>query len=100
MAKFLRIEKEGKTCRSIGNKRCHYHIIKKCHSQCSALKMLYGETQNHVFIRDTIIPQKLALYEDMLIMLKRVHEPQKYLGYWSYEDMESIIDRAKKIEEV
>ncbi len=86
---FLRMEKaEPGMCYTLsGDKRCYFHDGKKKRmgKECECC----GD--DIVYIQDTIIPQKLALYEEMLEMLKQIRGPKTQI--------DPIIDRAKKIEE-
>lgn len=95
MAKFLR-RKQGGWCRD-----CYY-----ADKECPDDACVDGQFS---YIEDTIIPQKLALYDEMLrsiekriLYLKFEHPGVEIMS--NMEGMEcgqlqSIIDRAKKIQE-
>ena len=79
-------------CMGISGRWCYHWKTAKKYS-CSH----GGDCGSCIFVEDTIIPQKLALYEEMRKMIIRLH---KWLPTNACSDeMESIIDRAKKIEE-
>lgn len=93
MAKFLR-RKQGGWCRD-----CYY-----ADKECPDDACVEG---GFSYIADTIIPQKLALYEESLKVLIDVGDDlcnicglpcgDKRCEY--YQKIKSIIDRAKKIQE-
>ncbi len=93
---FLRMEKGG--CKDM-NGICYFVKDDSDNGHwdyCSAPTHFRDTCQKgFMFIRDTIIPQKLALYEEMMEMLKLIRGPKT----WSYAQIDPIIDRAKKIEE-
>lgn len=105
MAKYFRMEKEGETCYSQGGKPCGHEF--HC-PQVSYDESLICERTGMVFIEDTIIPQKLALYEEMFDVIQSINRGKKpyvdesgyvrvRFSYW--RDLQSIIDRAQKITE-
>jgi hypothetical protein len=86
MAKFLRKERGG-LCQD-----CYYN----CTDDCPGDGCIDGK---YIFIEDAIIPQKLALYPEMLNLIFEIEDQCDDCKEFRVQRIKSIIDRAKKIEE-
>lgn len=85
MAKFLR-RKQGGWCRD-----CYY-----ADKECPDDACVEG---GFSYIADTIIPQKLALYPEMLNLIFEIEDQCDDCKEFRVQRIKSIIDRAKKISE-
>ncbi len=99
---IFRMEKaHNHGCASIDGKLCYYAPEK---NKCPHVNQyLVCINKDIVFIADTIIPQKLALYEEIISDMRCWHDNvppalSPNLAYL-YKRFEEIIDSAKKIEE-